>query len=45
MNHAKWGIGTIVSIKGSGDDLELDIAFAGMGIKKLLAKFAPITKA
>lgn len=45
VNHAKWGIGTIVSIKGSGDDLELDIAFAGMGIKKLLAKFAPITKA
>ncbi|MGC5326221.1 DNA helicase PcrA [Brevibacillus sp. SYSU BS000544] len=46
VSHAKWGIGTVVRTKGSGDDLELDIAFpAPTGIKKLLAKFAPITKA
>ncbi len=45
VNHAKWGVGTVVSTKGSGDDLEIDIAFpAPIGIKKLLAKFAPITK-
>ncbi|GAB7387753.1 DNA helicase PcrA [Bacillaceae bacterium] len=44
--HKKWGTGTIVGTKGSGDDLELNVAFPQpVGIKKLLAKFAPITKA
>ncbi|RUL49345.1 hypothetical protein EK386_15510 [Lysinibacillus antri] len=43
--HGKWGTGTVVSVKGNGDGLELDIAFPGVGIKRLLAKFAPITKA
>ncbi|GFZ98000.1 ATP-dependent DNA helicase PcrA [Paenibacillus marchantiophytorum] len=43
--HGKWGIGTVVSVKGSGDDTELQIAFpAPVGLKRLLAKFAPITK-
>ncbi len=42
--HGKWGTGTVVSVKGEGDSLELDIAFPGVGIKRLLAKFAPITK-
>lgn len=44
--HKKWGIGTVVSMKGEGDSLELDIAFPPpTGIKRLFAKFAPITKA
>lgn len=43
--HKKWGIGTVVSIKGEGDQIELDIAFPKpTGIKKLFAMFAPITK-
>ncbi len=43
--HGKWGKGTIVAIKGSGNDTELNIAFnAPIGIKRLLAGFAPITK-
>ncbi|WP_243387401.1 DNA helicase PcrA [Bacillus kexueae] len=43
--HQKWGIGTVVSVKGSGGDKELDIAFPSpVGIKRLLAKFAPIEK-
>jgi len=46
VKHGKWGIGTVVSVKGSGDDTELDIAFPSpTGIKKLLAKFAPIERA
>lgn len=44
-SHKKWGVGTVVSVRGEGDDLELDIAFPGEGIKRLLAKFAPIEKA
>ncbi|MCR6105584.1 DNA helicase PcrA [Salipaludibacillus agaradhaerens] len=43
-NHKKWGQGTVVSIKGSGENIELDIAFPQVGVKRLAAKFAPITK-
>lgn len=43
--HGKWGTGTVVSVKGDGESTELDIAFPKpIGIKRLLAKFAPITK-
>ncbi|MGA9287646.1 MAG: DNA helicase PcrA [Anaerobacillus sp.] len=43
--HRKWGVGTVVSVKGEGDSTELDIAFPNpIGIKRLLAKFAPIEK-
>jgi DNA helicase-2/ATP-dependent DNA helicase PcrA len=43
--HAKWGVGTVVAIKGTGNDMELQIAFpAPVGVKRLLAGFAPITK-
>lgn len=45
VEHKKWGIGTIVSVRGEGNDLELDVAFQSpTGIKRLLAQFAPITK-
>ncbi|KAA0546356.1 DNA helicase PcrA [Bacillus sp. BGMRC 2118] len=43
--HKKWGVGTVVSVKGEGEAKELDIAFPSpIGIKRLLAKFAPIEK-
>lgn len=43
--HKKWGLGTVVSVKGEGDALELSVAFpAPTGIKQLLAKLAPIQK-
>ena len=43
--HKKWGTGLVVSTNGTGDDMELDIAFPDpVGIKRLLAKFAPIEK-
>ncbi|WP_223870024.1 DNA helicase PcrA [Paenibacillus sabuli] len=43
--HGKWGTGTIVAVKGEGNDMELQIAFpAPVGLKRLLAGFAPITK-
>jgi len=45
VTHAKWGTGTIVSVRGQGNDTELQIAFpAPVGVKRLLAGFAPITK-
>ncbi|MFG6120384.1 DNA helicase PcrA [Thalassobacillus sp. B23F22_16] len=43
--HKKWGVGTVVKVQGEGEAMELDIAFpAPVGVKRLLAKFAPITK-
>lgn len=43
--HKKWGIGTVVSVRNQGESMELDIAFPSpTGVKRLLAKFAPITK-
>ncbi|GBG09108.1 putative DNA helicase PcrA, partial [Paenibacillus agaridevorans] len=43
--HGKWGEGTIVAVKGTGNDMELQVAFpAPVGIKRLLAGFAPIKK-
>ncbi|HHY73727.1 MAG TPA: DNA helicase PcrA [Bacillus bacterium] len=45
VEHKKWGVGTVVSVKGEGTNQELDIAFPQpTGIKRLLAQFAPITK-
>lgn len=44
-NHKKWGVGTVVSVKGEGTGMELDIAFPDpVGIKRLLAEFAPVEK-
>ncbi|MDR6225894.1 DNA helicase PcrA [Desmospora profundinema] len=46
VHHKKWGIGTVVKVQGEGEDTELNIAFpAPVGVKRLLATFAPITRA
>ncbi|GMK38313.1 ATP-dependent DNA helicase PcrA [Paenibacillus sp. CCS19] len=43
--HAKFGEGVVVAVKGTEKDTEVHIAFpAPVGLKKLLAAFAPITK-
>ncbi|MDR3542468.1 MAG: UvrD-helicase domain-containing protein [Desulfosporosinus sp.] len=43
VEHATFGRGIIVSIKGEGDQAELTIVFDG-GIKKLIAEYAKLTK-
>lgn len=43
--HSKWGVGTVVSVKGSGEECELQIAFPGQGIRGLMQKYAPIERA
>ncbi|MGF2384442.1 DNA helicase PcrA [Lentilactobacillus otakiensis] len=44
VSHKAWGTGTVVKVTGTGEDMELDIAFKQEGIKRLLAAFAPIKK-
>lgn len=42
--HRKWGVGTVVKVTGQGEEMELDVAFPEMGIKRLLAAFAPLKR-
>jgi DNA helicase II / ATP-dependent DNA helicase PcrA len=42
--HRKWGRGIVVNIKGTGDATEIDVTFPSVGVRRLLAKFAPIER-
>ncbi len=42
VRHAKFGEGTVIMVKGSGDNIIVDVAFKGVGIKALSLKFAPL---
>lgn len=42
--HKKWGDGTVLEVSGGGKTQELKINFPGIGLKKLLASVAPISK-
>ncbi|MCL4378114.1 MAG: exodeoxyribonuclease V subunit gamma [Actinobacteria bacterium] len=44
IEHKLWGSGEILRVKKSSDDLELDVAFKSVGLKKILASIAPIKK-
>lgn len=44
VSHAKWGVGTVVSVGSSPDGQEVKIAFAGAGIRSLLTKYAVLKK-
>ena len=38
--HPTFGRGKIISIEGYGDNLRLEIMFTGLGVKKIMAKYA-----
>lgn len=42
VRHVKFGVGTIVSISKSGQDVKLTIAFDKMGVKILMLGVAPL---
>lgn len=44
VRHAKWGLGTVMDVRGMGDSAELKIEFPELGTKTLLAKYAPLEK-
>lgn len=44
VRHAKWGDGVIVKVKGDGGNAELTVAFPELGLKTLIAQFAPLEK-
>ena len=44
VSHPKFKEGTIINVKGDGDNVICEVAFAGVGIKSLAIKYAPLTK-
>ncbi len=44
VNHAIFGAGTVIAITPAGDDAEVQVAFQGRGIKRLLASLAKLEK-
>ena len=40
VQHPTFGRGTVVAVDGYGESLRLDIMFAGLGLKKIMAKYA-----
>lgn len=44
ISHHKWGRGIVVNVKGKGDATEIDVTFPSVGVRRLLAKFAPIER-
>lgn len=43
VRHPKFGAGTIISVRGVGSNMILNVAFEGIGIKQLSATIAPLT--
>ena len=44
VEHRKWGRGTVVGVRGRGENAELRIEFSGLGIKTLLVRYAPLER-
>jgi DNA helicase-2/ATP-dependent DNA helicase PcrA len=44
VTHPTFGDGTIISSKVTGNDEELQVAFEGAGVKRLLAAYAKLTR-
>ncbi|MEU8996790.1 DNA helicase PcrA [Streptomyces caniferus] len=44
VTHDSFGLGTVVGVKGSGDNAEATIDFGGEKPKRLLLRYAPVQK-
>lgn len=44
VKHEKYGRGLVLRREGTGDNVKLTVSFAGYGQKKLIEKFAKLTK-
>src|SRR5262245_24357903 len=45
VRHAQFGVGTVTAIEAHTDDLKITVRFAGVGVKKLLARYAKLEPA
>jgi len=44
VRHETFGLGIVVESKAVGGDEQVSVAFAGAGLKRLLASMAPMEK-
>lgn len=44
VRHAKWGIGTVLEVRGEGERMQLQLEFPTQGTRLVMVKFAPLTK-
>jgi len=42
--HEKWGEGVVLSVSGSGGDVQARVAFEDAGEKQLMLAYAPLQK-
>jgi len=42
--HRQWGRGTVMAVSGQGDRAMAEVEFPGLGRKRLLLRYAPLTK-
>ena len=42
--HTTFGLGTVVSVSGAGDNAKADVDFGSAGVKRLALKYAPMEK-
>ncbi len=40
VQHPTFGRGTVISVEGRGENMRLEINFPGLGVKKIIAKYA-----
>ena len=44
VRHPKFGVGTVVGVEPAAGDLKLSIRFTGIGVKKILARYAKLER-
>ena len=44
VRHPKFGVGTVVGVEPAAGDLKLSIRFPGVGVKKILARYAKLER-
>ena len=44
VRHPKFGVGTVVGVEPASGDLKLSIRFTGIGVKKILARYAKLER-
>jgi len=42
--HPKYGVGKVIAISGSGDDVKLEVVFDSAGLKTFMEKYTPLEK-
>jgi DNA helicase-2/ATP-dependent DNA helicase PcrA len=45
VRHEQFGIGTVVAVEAYNDDQKVTVRFNGAGVKKLIARYAKLTRA